>query len=144
MQVFDGVARRVVVLSSMDVYRAYDRFRGVEPGEPELRPLTEDAPLRERLFPYRSQAKDENDLLFHYEKILVERAVLGQADLAGTVLRLPCVYGPGDDQHRTFEYLKRMDDGRSDRIFWASLGGLAVDAGLCGGRGRGCGAGGNR
>src|SRR5207245_1703293 len=26
--------------------------------------------------------------------------------------RLPCVYGPGDYQHRTFEYLKRMDDGR--------------------------------
>ncbi len=113
MQVFAGVARRVVVLSSMDVYRAYDRFRGVDPGEPELRALTEDAPLRDRLFPYQSQTKDEDDLLFHYEKILVERAVLGQADLPATVLRLPCVYGPGDYQHRAFEYLKRMDDGRS-------------------------------
>jgi nucleoside-diphosphate-sugar epimerase len=35
-----------------------------------------------------------------------------QPDLSATVLRLPCVYGPGDNQHRTFEYLKRMDDGR--------------------------------
>ncbi len=113
MQVFAGVARRVVVLSSMDVYRAYDRFRGVDPGEPELEPLTEDALLRERLFPYRTQAKNENDLLYHYEKILVERAVLGQAGLPGTVLRLPCVYGPGDYQHRTFEYLMQMDDGCS-------------------------------
>ena len=112
-QVFAGVAQRVVVLSSMDVYRAYDRFRGVDPGEPELVPLAEVAPLRERLFPYRSQAKDEDDLLYNYEKILVERAVLDQAPLPGTVLRLPCVYGPGDYQHRTFEYLKRMDDGRS-------------------------------
>jgi nucleoside-diphosphate-sugar epimerase len=32
--------------------------------------------------------------------------------LAGTVLRLPMVYGPQDGQHRLFEYLKRMDDDR--------------------------------
>ncbi len=113
MQVFPGVAKRAVVLSSMDVYRAFDRFRGVDPGEPELVPLAEDAPLRERLFPYRSQAKDADDLLYNYEKILMERAVLSQPELPGTVLRLPCVYGPGDYQHRTFEYLKQMDEGRS-------------------------------
>ena len=37
---------------------------------------------------------------------------MGTAGLPGTVLRLPTVYGPGDYQHRLFEYLKRMDDGR--------------------------------
>jgi hypothetical protein len=37
---------------------------------------------------------------------------MGTAGLPGTVLRLPAVYGPGDYQHRLFEYLKRMDDGR--------------------------------
>jgi nucleoside-diphosphate-sugar epimerase len=37
---------------------------------------------------------------------------MGDAALRGTVLRLPAVYGPGDRQHRLFEYLKRMDDGR--------------------------------
>jgi nucleoside-diphosphate-sugar epimerase len=42
----------------------------------------------------------------------VERAVLGDPRLPGTVLRLPMVYGPGDRQHRLFPYLKRMDDGR--------------------------------
>jgi nucleoside-diphosphate-sugar epimerase len=47
-----------------------------------------------------------------YDKILVERTVMGAPDLAGTVLRLPMVYGPRDGQHRLFEYLKRMDDGR--------------------------------
>ena len=113
MKVFAGVAKRVVVLSSMDVYRVYDRFRGVDRGEPELEPLAEDAALRERLFPYRTQAKDADDLLYHYEKILVEQVVLGRTQLPGTVLRLPCVYGPGDYQHRVFEYLKQMDDGRS-------------------------------
>ncbi len=47
-----------------------------------------------------------------YDKIAVERVVLANADLPGTVLRLPMVYGPGDSQHRLFEYLKRMDDNR--------------------------------
>ena len=32
--------------------------------------------------------------------------------LPATVLRLPMVYGPGDYQHRLFDYLRRMDDGR--------------------------------
>ena len=47
-----------------------------------------------------------------YDKILVERVVMGEPDLPGTILRLPMVYGPGDDAHRLFPYLKRMDDGR--------------------------------
>jgi nucleoside-diphosphate-sugar epimerase len=37
---------------------------------------------------------------------------MGTPDLPGTVLRLPAVYGPGDYQHRLFEYVRRMDDGR--------------------------------
>ena len=111
--VFTGLARRLVVLSSMDVYRTYDRFRGTQAGEPDPLPLAEDAPLRERLFPYRGQGKDDQELFYHYEKILVERVVLNEPDLPGTVLRLPCVYGPGDYQHRTLEYLKPMDEGNS-------------------------------
>jgi nucleoside-diphosphate-sugar epimerase len=110
---FAGLAGRLVVLSSMDVYRAYDQFRGAQSGDPDPAPLTEDSVLRQTLFPYRGQATDEKDLLYNYEKILVERVVLSHTSLPATVLRLPCVYGPGDYQHRTFEYLKRMDDGRS-------------------------------
>jgi nucleoside-diphosphate-sugar epimerase len=111
VQAFGGLARRVVVLSSMDVYGAYDRFRGVDAGVIDNVPLTEHAALRTTLFPYRNQITPEQSLLFNYEKILVERVVNSQAELPATVLRLPCVYGPGDYQHRTFEYLKRMDDG---------------------------------
>jgi nucleoside-diphosphate-sugar epimerase len=109
---FRGIAQRLLVLSSMDVYRAYDRFRRVDPSPPVPGPLSEDAPLREKLYPYRNQAEGKGDLLYSYEKNLVEQTVLGQTDLPVTVLRLPCVYGPGDYQHRTFAYLKRMDDGR--------------------------------
>lgn len=121
---FRGIARRVVAVSSMDVYRAYGRLRGSEPGPPDPVPLTEDAPLRARLFPYRGtyrgtappppRAEDDPDrwLDHHYDKIPVERVVLGDPDLPGTVLRLPMVYGPRDEQHRLFPYLKRMDDRR--------------------------------
>jgi nucleoside-diphosphate-sugar epimerase len=47
-----------------------------------------------------------------YDKIPVERAIMNDPELAGTILRLPMVYGPGDMFHRLHAYLKRMDDGR--------------------------------
>ena len=106
MKVFRNVARRVVAISSQDVYRAYDIVRRRHPGPPDLAPLTEDAPLREKLYPYKREGVED------YEKILVEKAIMEDPELPGTILRLPMVYGPGDDQHRLFPYLKRMDDGR--------------------------------
>jgi nucleoside-diphosphate-sugar epimerase len=113
LEVFRGHAARAVVLSSGDVYRAYGVFHGTEPGPVEPAPLGEDAPLRQVLFPYRAQAKGPDDLLFNYDKIPVERAVLSDPSLSGTVLRLPMVHGPDDYQHRLYPYLKQMDDGRA-------------------------------
>jgi nucleoside-diphosphate-sugar epimerase len=104
---FVGVARRIVAISSGDVYRAYGRLLGTEAGPPEPVPLDEDAPLRETLFPYRHMASGPTDWMFHYEKILVERAVLG-GRMPGTALRLPAVYGPGDPHHRLRPYIVRM------------------------------------
>ena len=43
-----------------------------------------------------------------YDKIAVEREVLSNVDLPGTVLRLPMVYGPGDHLHRVGEVLARL------------------------------------
>jgi nucleoside-diphosphate-sugar epimerase len=108
---FTGVARRFVAISSGDVYRAYGRLLGTEPGPPEDLPIEEDAPLRETLFPYRHAAAGPADWTYHYEKILVERAVRS-GKLAATVLRLPAVYGPGDPQRRLRPYIKRMEDRR--------------------------------
>jgi nucleoside-diphosphate-sugar epimerase len=112
LAVFRGVAERAVVLSSGDVYRAYGVFHGSEPGPVEPVPLAEDAPLRGVLFPYRAQAAGPDDLAYGYDKIPVERTVLGDPALSGTVLRLPMVHGPGDYQHRLYPYLRRIDDGR--------------------------------
>ena len=109
---FKGLARRVVTLSSGDVYRVLDRLRRLQPGSPDPIPLSEAAPLRETLYPYRSMAAGTDDMKYTYDKIPVERAVAGDTELPGTILRLPAVYGPGDYQHRLFDYLKRMDDRR--------------------------------
>jgi nucleoside-diphosphate-sugar epimerase len=108
---FAGVARRMVAISSGDVYRAYGLLLGMEAGAPEAVPLAEDAPLRETLFPYRHRATGPTDWMYHYEKILVERAVL-EGRIPGTVLRLPVVYGPGDPYHRLRPYIVRMEHHR--------------------------------
>jgi nucleoside-diphosphate-sugar epimerase len=109
---FLGVARRMVALSSGDVYRAYGRLLGTEPGPPDPTPIDENAPLRETLFPYRQSASGPADWTYHYEKILVERALLASR-LPATVLRLPAVYGPGDPYRRLRSFIKRMDDRRT-------------------------------
>jgi nucleoside-diphosphate-sugar epimerase len=109
---FKGIARRVVALSSQDVYRAYGTLIGLNAGPVETVPLTEDAPLRSILYPYRGQAQSAEDRMYNYEKILVEQLYRGSPDLEATILRLPMIYGPRDRQRRTFDYLKRMDDGR--------------------------------
>jgi nucleoside-diphosphate-sugar epimerase len=113
---FEGIAQRVVAISSQDVYRAYGKLIHAEPGPLEPLPLTEDAPLRQKLYPYRGEIprkpQDPRRWMDDYDKILVEHVVMGAPGLPGTVLRLPMVYGPRDPQHRLFNYLKRMDDQR--------------------------------
>ncbi len=96
MQTFRGGARRVVAISSQDVYRAFGRVNGKESVPVEPPPITEDSPLRENLYPYRANplrdADDPQKWMDDYDKILVERVVMGDPELPGTVLRLPMVY----------------------------------------------------
>ena len=108
---FNGVAGRVVAISSQDVYLAYDVLRSREERPPVPQPMTEDAPLRERLYPYRDLFPSDSRM-YDYDKIPVEQTYLADPELPGTILRLPAVYGPHDYQHRPFPYLKRMVDGR--------------------------------
>lgn len=103
-----GMAKRLVTISSQDVYRAHGRFHGTEAGPLEPLLVTEDSALRTELYPYRGQLPGLED----YDKILVERAAMNEPDLPATVLRLPATYGEGDYQHRLAIELKRMDDGR--------------------------------
>jgi len=117
MEAFRGVAGRVVAASSMDVYRACGVLHGSEEGPLEPVPLTEDSPLRTKLRTYPPAQVKMLQKLFgwlddDYDKIPVERAILGDPELPGTVLRLPMIYGPGDRLCRFHPVLKRIDDGR--------------------------------
>ncbi len=117
IKTFRGIAQRVLVLSSGDVYFANDVLHGREPGPIQPTPLSETALLRKQRYPYRSLTLpavpwlDLND----YEKMEVEEELVSDPELPATILRLPMVYGPGDydgTKRRFYRYLKRMDDGR--------------------------------
>ena len=107
---FHGLARRAVVLSSEDVYASYGRLMGLEAGDPDPAPATEDGPLRTARYPYRAMARP-GEMAYDYEKILVERTVSSDPALPATILRLPCVYGVGDPHHRVGQVLARAREG---------------------------------
>ncbi len=112
-----GIADRILAVSSMDVYRAYGRLHGTEPGPPLQPPFGEDSPLREKLYPYRDHTSaviaQRPAWLGEYDKILVERTVLGDDGIAGTVVRFPMVHGERDEQRRFYPLWKRIVDGRT-------------------------------
>ena len=122
MDTFRGLTARVVASSSMDVYRAWGVFYGFEPGGLQEMPVTENSELRTSHIPYPPEVLKKVQQIYpwvddEYEKINVEKAVLNDRDLPGTVLRLPMVYGPGDPVHRFHFLLKRIDDGRQNMLF---------------------------
>lgn len=105
----NGRVERVVHLSSGDVYRAWGKF--LTGGFAEPVPLTEDAPLRDTLYPYAGVRPGMED----YDKVLAEREVLQahyEEGYPGIILRLPVVYGPQDTQHHTWPFVKRILDER--------------------------------
>jgi nucleoside-diphosphate-sugar epimerase len=109
VEAFRSLARRLVVLSSGDVYLAYDQLTGRAPLPAEPPGLLgEDAPLRQQLYPYGLETSSPWGTIEGYEKILAERAVLDDPVLEAVVLRLPRVYGPGDPQHTIGALLDRL------------------------------------
>ena len=117
VETFRGLTARIVAISSGDVYRACGILHGFETGSLQPVPLTEESELRTKQNVYGPETLARLRSTFswlgdEYDKIPVEHAFMNAPDLAGTVLRLPMVYGPGDPLHRLFPYLKRMDDKR--------------------------------
>lgn len=122
MNFFGGATRRVVMLSSIDVYRAVGILHGTESGPLQEVPLTEESELRQNLHPYSPESMQLLRKVFtwatdDYDKIPAERVVMNDHELPGTVLRLPMVYGPGDPLHRFYPIAKRIVDGRRHIIF---------------------------
>jgi nucleoside-diphosphate-sugar epimerase len=103
-----GREMRLVVASSMDVYRAFGALWAET--VTDAMPLTEESPLRDGPPPDREYVADGYDYdPREYEKLDVERAYLARG---GTVCRLPMVYGPHDYKRREAIVLDRLDDGK--------------------------------
>lgn len=94
---------RLVLLSSMDVYRAFELLDNAEGAEPV--PVSEASPLRHGRYPHRGEIEGAED----YEKLDVEPAY---AERGGTVLRLAMIYGEHDPQRREEFILRRVRAGR--------------------------------
>jgi nucleoside-diphosphate-sugar epimerase len=126
MNIFRGTTRRVVMLSSIDVYRAVGISHGTESGPLQEVPLTEESELRRSLHPYPPEGVQLMRKIFSwvtddYDKIPAERVVMNDRELPGTVLRLPMAYGPGDPLHRFYPVVKRIADRRRHIIFPETL-----------------------
>jgi hypothetical protein len=101
----------------MDVYRACGVLHRLEQGPLEPMPLTEDSPLRTKLQTYPPDQIKTLQVIFgwldeEYDKIPVERDVLGQTALSARVLRLPMVYGPRDPLNRLLPLLSGLTRSR--------------------------------
>jgi nucleoside-diphosphate-sugar epimerase len=95
---------RLVVISSMDVYRAFGAVNDDRETDPV--PLDEDSPVRPNRYPYRGKREGMDD----YDKLDVEDVYLPRG---ATSLRLPMVYGEHDYQLREEFILRRVRAGRT-------------------------------
>ncbi len=99
---------RLLVLSSMDVYRAFGSLLAGTETDPL--PLEETAPVREQRYPYRGHPRyGREEWAENYDKLDVEEAYLRRA---ATICRLPMVYGERDYQQREEPILRRTRAGR--------------------------------
>jgi UDP-glucose 4-epimerase len=94
---------RLLVLSSVDVYRAFGALNAGTVADDG--PLDEHAPVRAERYPYRGQIEGMDE----YEKLDVEERYLART---ATVIRLPIVYGERDPQRREEPVLRRIRAGR--------------------------------
>ena len=97
---------RLLVVSSMDVYRAFGAVLAGTETDPV--PVDETSPVRPERYPYRGRPHPSADA-DTYEKLDVEAAYLARE---ATVCRLPMVYGERDHQRREEPILRRVRAGR--------------------------------
>lgn len=95
---------QLVLLSSIDVYRAYELLLAGQGGEPV--PITEESPVRQGRYPLRGLLPGLGE---HYDKLDVEPLYLARG---GTALRLAMIYGEHDGQRREEFILRRLRAGR--------------------------------
>ena len=108
------------------MYRAASVLHRIEAGPLEPVPLTEGSPTRTTSRTYPRANLEKLKAVFgwlddEYDKLPVEREILGAGDPAGTILRLPMVYGPGDKLHRLAALVAHMHKGTDDLVIAESV-----------------------
>jgi nucleoside-diphosphate-sugar epimerase len=103
-------AKRWIVISSMDVYRAFGSVLVDRETDPV--PITEESPVRSDRYPYRGKLAGREN----YDKLDVEDVYLPRGALS---VRLPMVYGERDYQRREEFILRRVRAGRKQIPFGA-------------------------
>ena len=115
---------RLVVISSLDVYRAFGALNQGQETDPL--PIDEASPVRAERYPYRGRLPGYDE----YDKLDVEDVYL---PAGATSLRLPMVYGERDYQHREEFMLRRVRAGRNRIPFgagnWLACRGYVRDLG---------------
>jgi nucleoside-diphosphate-sugar epimerase len=101
---------RLVVISSIDVYRAFGALNDERETDPV--PLDEGSAVRPTRYPYRGLMPGMD----HYDKLDVEDVYLARG---ATSVRLPMVYGEHDYQLREEFILRRLRAGRTRIPFGA-------------------------
>jgi nucleoside-diphosphate-sugar epimerase len=101
-------ASRRIVISSMDVYRAFGSVLVDRETDPV--PITEESPVRPDRYPYRGKLAGREQ----YDKLDVEDVYLPRGALS---VRLPMVYGERDYQRREEFILRRVRAGRKQIPF---------------------------
>ncbi len=105
----DGQKMKVLLISSVDVYKGFEVFNKLSSAPVEPIPFTEKSPLRDIRFPYRG--KPGINFGYYYDKILVEQTALQSPVLDTVIVRLAMVYGKNDPNHRFKDIIYQMNDG---------------------------------
>ncbi|MDR1794534.1 MAG: NAD-dependent epimerase/dehydratase family protein [Erysipelotrichaceae bacterium] len=118
-----GNPTRVVVVSSADVYKAFEVLNRLSEAEIQPLPLAETSPLRDIRYPYRG--KEGMPAYENYEKIDVETLALASPVIQPIITRLGMVFGVNDPNKRfdaaiiTMKNNKKMEVP-SDLAVWQS------------------------
>ncbi|MDR1308780.1 MAG: NAD-dependent epimerase/dehydratase family protein [Deltaproteobacteria bacterium] len=132
-------ATRAVIISSADVYKAFEVFNRLSDAPIQNVPLDKTSPLRD----VRHFCRFNDD---EYEKIDVETAALGSQVIEPIILRLGMIFGANDPNRRFHDRIGAAQDGcialSADAATWktcycgvknAALGiALAADKGRAG------------
>lgn len=105
----DGQKIKLLLISSVDVYKGFEVFNKLSSAPIEPIPFTEKSSLRDIRFPYRG--KLGTNFGYYYDKILVEQTALQSSLLDTVIVRLGMVYGKNDPNRRFKDIIHQINGG---------------------------------